>query len=115
NARSPAFGERSRSCKGYEICSKLPTRARSPSPSVRARRRRLLRMYSRVTGPVWTSLGSTEPERVEKKFGSATRRIVERAIELGRPASVWGLEKKIFRAALEASVPRDHAVAAVRS
>lgn len=72
-------------------------------------------MYSRVTGPVWTPLGSTEAERVEKKFGSATRRIVERAIELGRPSSVWGLEKKIFRAALEASVPRDHAVAAVRS
>lgn len=72
-------------------------------------------MYSRVTGPTWTPVGSIEPERLEKKFGLATRRIVERAIELERAPSVWGLDKKLFRAALETSVPRDHAVAAVRS
>ncbi len=71
-------------------------------------------MYSRETSAVWTPLGSIEPERLEKKFGRATRRVVERAIECERAPSVWGLDKKLFRSALEVSVPRDHAVAAVR-
>lgn len=64
-------------------------------------------------GPSWTFLNSLEAGRLEKGFGSASGRALRVVRNLRPLAEVFGLDKKVFRAALRECVPTDHAVATI--